>query len=64
MEANATSKREAKKLLALLQRIIDDNPKVSPETYSAQFVREAMADPDLQHVSGDDVMTALIAFRK
>lgn len=50
------SERQAKKLSALVQRFMDNNPGVSPETWSAEFVREAMADPDLQHVPGDDMI--------
>ena len=37
------SESPAKKLLALLQRFIDENPGVSRETWSAQFAREAEA---------------------
>ncbi|WP_409191032.1 hypothetical protein [Bradyrhizobium sp. RDM4] len=54
------SERQAEKLLALLQRYMDDHPGASPETWSAAFVREAMTDPDLRHVPGDDVMAAFV----
>jgi hypothetical protein len=50
------SKRQAEKLLALLQRFIDAYPKVSPETWSAEFVREALTDPDLRHLPADNIM--------
>jgi hypothetical protein len=53
--------REAmRRLLTLWQRIIDDNPKASSETHRAEFVREAMADPDLQHVRLDLLATQWI----
>ena len=54
------SESQAKKLLALLQRFIDENPGVSRETWSAQFAREALADPDLQHVPDDDIMAEMV----
>ena len=54
------SESPAKKLLALLQRFIDENPGVSRETWSAQFAREALSDPDLQHVPDDDIMAEMV----
>ena len=52
------NEREAMALLSLLQHFIGKYPGASPETWSAEFVHEAMEDPDLQHVSADDIIAA------
>ena len=54
------SESQAKKLLTLLQRFIDENPGVSRETWSAQFAREALADLHLQNVPDDDLLAEIV----